>query len=694
MRRALNLLSMVALLAVTSPAVGQEYVLQTGHSLSVTAVAVSADGALVASGDGYGRVLLWQADNRMLVRELTPHQESALAPALLDMKQEPEIDDTPPMFGGENAEVVALMFKRDNSALIAVDKLGRTVSFPLDGSKPTALTTGGAPVRALFETGDGRIGAVSTVLVLGLGPDDGQSPLLCPLPGSAVAAAAASLDGNTVAIGRADGSAEVWTLAGCGEENRKAVLSPTNSEVRSLAFLPDGQTLVVAHANGLIDVLNLSAPDKNKRLESSTPGPMAMAASKDGAWVAISYEGGKVRRFSLETGLAFESADIATGAPKFMVINPLTNALVGDGGWSALRTWNTEGKLGEGKEFGVSTSVDFFGMFSPDAKRVIVAPRNSSMEGSLRLHNWNLASMSVSKNPEIPASMWIWGRWTGNGERIYFRDNQGGNLVWDTSLNMQIFWWANDMGQRSVLTLSPDGKRALVQEDRALSLYPTKQNTDKPLKDAGINDWTNYGDFSADGNRLLTGTDSGIVLWDGNKLKRLWGSDEGGEWTHGTQLMALDLSDSGMKAATCGVEGRVTLWDLKAKKAVGRLSTGGFGCWSVSFSGNEKKLLVGTTDGRILVWDLEKSKVGTPLRAGWVLISDLVLSSDGKQIRAVAADGTIYGFDAETGAALYTIYRDEAGEWVVLGPSGVLQSSPNGKSLLGIREGLRVKPLP
>ncbi len=676
-----------------------EFVPQMGHKVQVNVIAISPDGKLIASGDADGRVMLWQATGGMLVRELTP-EGATVAPALVEIGAEAAEGSDGAVaksdgvqFGGEGG-VAGLAFPKDSPEVLAIDRLGRLVRLPWDGTAVNAVGVVKGRPLGLVVTSDGRVAAVTTAGVSWLSKrEEGMEALECKLTGRDVTAFVLGPDQESVVLGHADGTVTRWPAGSCPEAAVELPV-PAGSAIKSLAFHSAGAWLIVAHDNGRVDNVEVGNPENIKRIEATTRGPVAVAVSDDASWVAVAYDQGRVRRFSLTDGLQSDAIEVSDGAIGAMAYSNALGALVVAGGFGALSYYPTAGKMGEEKRLGVRTSTDYFAMFSPDGKRLIVSPRNSSLPAASSMHVWNLATMKLGKAPAVPEEMWIWGRWTGNGERFFLRENGGGHLVWDLAQNQQVLYWDNSMGLRMLQALTPDGKKCLVSEDRMLSLLTCRQNAEKPWREADLTEWPTHADYSADGNRMLLGTDSAVSVWDANKLKLIWSSEaEAGVWHSGGQLMSADLSDSGNLALTCGSEGSVVLWDLKARKPMKRLVAGEGACWSVTFAGGDKRALIGTMDGRGIVWDLEKGLLTAVVQGDRALVADMALSTDGKEVRMAQTNGTVHAYDIATLKRQYSIYRDEAGEWALLGQEQVTESSAGGKSLLGIREGAEVKPV-
>ena len=192
-----------------------------GADDAVLDLAVAADGTFVSGALRNGTVLTWSLPGGALGRPLTGH--------------------TGPVF-----------------AVTVVPGTGKVASAGADGAVRVWDRVSGAsdvlsghdgPVRAITSTNDGRLvsgGADGTVRIW----DPARSPSpIATWRGHErdVLAVAVHPSQPVVVSGSIDGSVRVWDAGG-----RSRVIDTLGSEVRSIAFAPDGRTLVVAGADGRV----------------------------------------------------------------------------------------------------------------------------------------------------------------------------------------------------------------------------------------------------------------------------------------------------------------------------------------------------------------------------------------------------------------------------------------------------------
>ncbi|HVV82204.1 MAG TPA: protein kinase [Kofleriaceae bacterium] len=155
-----------------------------------------------------------------------------------------------------------------------------------------------------------------------------------------------------------------------------------------------------------------------------------------------------------------------------------------------------------------------------------------------------------------------------------------------------------------------------------------------------------YGVLAPDGRTLLTMTLGGVGTgWDLDTGAQL------GSLAHGGQVLGGDVSRDGTLAATCGVDRRTRVWDLRTRTARLTLTGHGSAIWKCVFSQDGTRLLTTSQDGTAKVWDLASGTLVTSVDTG-----DFVwwgeFSPDGASFVTNTLDGAAQVWDARTGALL------------------------------------------
>lgn len=293
------------------------------------------------------------------------------------------------------------------------------------------------------------------------------------------------------------------------------VLRGHTDYVTSVAWLPDGQSLVSAGRAGEITLWNVETGQSRRPIDSGS-SITSLAVSPDGKTVAA-------------------------GSLRFVYLYDLLSG--------ALRR-----KLDSHSDYWVTAVA-----FSPDGTRVaggsaLVARTNNSIgvTGGLLV----LWDGQTGTYLNLPATDWVHTvAFSSNGRALVTGDNQGMVTLIDRESN-EAKWKTKFKGSTQSVAVSPDGKW-VAGGGYFDAVHLCDAETGEVRRTLGHAEWVYAVAFSPDGGTLATGDRTGTVtLWDTKtaETKRVF-------LGHADQVNALAFSPDGRILASAGHDATVRLWE-------------------------------------------------------------------------------------------------------------------------------------
>jgi len=309
-----------------------------GHGGPVRAVAVSEDGTIALSGSFDSSAIRWSLARNAAEQVLRFHDDAVNAVALLkdgravtagadgriaiwsNGKTQPDR-----VLQGHTAPIVALAVSPDGATLASAGWDQTVRLWPLAGGAPRVLEGHTQNVNGVAFTPDGKaVVSAAYDLTLRIWPLDGGVPTVVTLP-SPLSAVVVAADGEIVAAG-ANGA--VYFLDAAGAQKGEVQASPT--PVISLAASPDGTLVAAAGIRGSVAVIER----KDRKLARTLVGPglpvWSVAFLPDGRTMITGGADRMVRRWDAITGDHIGA--VALASPE----DPLA-AYVGDPGAEVYR---------------------------------------------------------------------------------------------------------------------------------------------------------------------------------------------------------------------------------------------------------------------------------------------------------------------------------------------------------------------
>ena len=329
----------------------------------------------------------------------------------------------------------------------------------------------------------------------------------------------------------------------------------------------------------------------------------------------------------------------------------------------------------------------------------------------------------------------------GTGRQIATASDDGTARVWDVATGRQLLELKGHDGEVVAVKFALDHK-TLLTAGRDGTLRQWRLPSGEPLRVVRVGDERIAGmALSPDGRSVATaGKDKFVRVWDlatgamrferrlpgqcqcvaygprghtlaaGDIAGHIWlfASGDGDALVmltcdNGCAVESVAFAPAGMTLASCGLHGRVRLWDLSKSSLLRNLDFEDRRVWCVTFSPDGRSLVCGADDGVIRTWEMAAAQAArfVPGPSGDGGLS-LAFSPDGRTLAVAGPDGTVSLRDPSSlrsRAELKTLRLSEKGRRLVrfeltdnvlgvCGPNGSLERwDLAGPYLLDLRPG-------
>jgi WD40 repeat protein/tRNA A-37 threonylcarbamoyl transferase component Bud32 len=458
------------------------------------------------------------------------------------------------------------------------------------------------------------------------------------------------------------------------------------------ALTPDSRSFVTASDTGELAWWDLQRRRKT-RTRTIAPGYHALALSPDGLTAAVGIEGG-IQLVDVRTGKVEAASAGFDGSPNWLLFSPDGKTVVSANPDGTVTSWEvrsaTPRETLRGHANGVAQLV-----FSPGGKKLYtVSGDGTALAWDLTGNRSVKRTFTFTHDRDFNAAYDRHpGRFSPDGRLIAVGLKEQGIALWDADdLTPTGARLRATGGEVKALAFSPDGQTlAAVSADGMATIWDVASRSlrHEPFTAGGANAGVA---FTPDGKTLATGSSGGVGLWDaatGGRIARIAGfvptgdvsfsgdgalvafvqsfsggipraqvwdmakrslvaSFEGGD--EGDAL-AVALSPDGRTLAVGGFGRVVRLWDVRTRRPVHELDTGGATTTTLEFSRDGRTLAVsGFLEPVASLWDVATgTQIGRSLTAGRrTAMADL--SSDGRRLLMTLANGqgAVWDVDPES----------------------------------------------
>ncbi|MEM1256032.1 MAG: BTAD domain-containing putative transcriptional regulator [Cyanobacteria bacterium P01_H01_bin.21] len=582
----------------------------------VASVAYSADGSLLATGEGDGRVVVWRTiDQRpiLIIKEASPSWVMAM-----DFIHNGKHLATEGNAGEINIWDVAtgqlLQVLKGHSGIVWTMDTSPTDNLLVSGSLDTHLIlwdlTTYEPRRRL-------IGHTQQI----------NSAVFSP-------------DGKQIASASVDKTLRIWDT----HTGKAITVWHCETEPQCVSFSPDGQYLAIGENDGKIGIWNLQTGQLELTFQAHKYWVSSVAFSPCGDYLASGSADATTKLWNPKTGQLLRIATVYTSLVWALAFSPDGQYLAVGSNDHTIRLWEM-----------------------PQKRLFKVLQGFSSWVNSVRFHPKE--SLLVSGSSDHTVRLWN----TETGELIRTLKGQSdavlgvavspdGKTIAGSGIENTISLWDVETGRLSktlrghnfavyFVEFSPDGKTLLSSGfDRTIRLWDVASG--QIIKTINAHDgWVFTARFSPDGQCFAsTGMDGAIKLWDTEtgELVTALQSQQSSTWV-------LGFHHDGNQLVIGGDDGALELWEPSTGQLLKTMRGHQATVWAADFSPDGSIIVTGSDDQTVRFWDTRTGELLRTLDLHQGRVNSLSFTSDGQMLATGSADQTIRLWNISTGECLRTL---------------------------------------
>ncbi len=510
-----------------------------------------------------------------------------------------------------------------------------------------------------------------------------------------------SPDGNILVSGSGDSTVRLWDVH---DGNCLHIFKGHTSRVLSVAFSPDGNLLASGSGDAQVRLWDVAQLRCLHTFEGHTDWVWSVAFSSDGNILASGSGDSTVKLWDVAQLRCLHTFEGHSSRIFSVAFSSTGNILASGSDDSSVRLWDVD-ELRCLKTFEGYTTRVWSIAFSPDGNLLV----SGSEDSKVRL--WDVHHGKCLHTFEGHTN-WVWSvAFSPDGNLLASGSDDSTVRLWDIHHSKCLYILLGHTNGVQSVAFSPDGNLlASGSGDSTVRLWDVDEFRDLHTFEGHTN-WVRSVAFSPDGKMLVSGSnDSTVRLWDVAQLILGTGREstdkdrqqvnietpsydrlqyrcchifEG----HSSGVWSIAFSPDGKRLVVGSGDAQVRLWNLDEFRCLHTFEGHSSGVQSVAFSPNEKRLVVGSGDAQVRLWNLDEFRCCHTFRGHTKGILSVAFSPDSKVLASSSEDETIKLWDVETGECLKTLRANRPYEGMnITGVSGLTEAQKATLKALGAVE--------
>jgi WD40 repeat protein len=501
-----------------------------------------------------------------------------------------------------------------------------------------------------------------------------------------------SKDGSKLAVGADSG---LIYIVDASTGNLLKSFVGHQKQVASLKFSPEGADLLSGSDDGTVKLWNVATGQvintyAHGMLEEEgghyTTGAEAIALTEDGARiVSAGYGGIKVWDVNSKTLL---KSIIMQDSEKDPIASILflkgTKTIIFGTLSGELLVWYTDKDQPEKLSNTHTTNINTV-EFSPDGIYLLA----SAHDGSAKLWNTHdgrlVRSFRGHRGPVLSANF------SGDGRRLFTGGSDGSFKVWDTASGKVLQTYTEEDHKDQIFAFSGDGRKLLWGEEKH-SLKLVNLDTGNITVFEKSLDEIDQVALSTDGSLGISREGRVVRVWDasaGKVARSITANANDGGW----QSMAVSKDFS--KLLLVNFRGVAKIFDAKSGREQNNLDINAqhdnkayVVMMGSALSPDGSLILSANRNGLVNLWEVRTGRLLYTINTHMFYMSHLVFSPDGSRFVVSGAEGYMPVYNTADGAQIVTHFATAEDQWLTLTPAGFFAASSKGTDLVNVVRGL------